>query len=105
MLSAQAFAPKIRGHWGIENPLHWSLDAVFGEDRSRLRRNHAPRNFSLLRRLSLNLLRQEPSQGSLKGKRYRAGLDNRYIPLFKGDFFRFPPSKRRARGDHDSSGT
>ena len=79
MLSAQAFAPKIRGHWGIENPLHWSLDVVFGEDRSRLRRNHAPRNFSLLRRLSLNLLRQEPSKGSLKGKRYRAGLDNRFM--------------------------
>ncbi|MGB0564911.1 MAG: ISAs1 family transposase, partial [Spirulinaceae cyanobacterium] len=52
-LSAQAFALKVRGHWGIENPLHWSLDVVFGEDRSRLRRDHAPRNFSLLRRLSL----------------------------------------------------
>lgn len=77
--SAQAFAPKIRGHWGIENPLHWSLDVVFGEDRSRLRRDHAPRNFSLLRRLSLNLLRQESSKGSLKGKRYRAGLDNRFM--------------------------
>ena len=77
--SAQDFAPKIRGHWGIENTLHWSLDVVYGEDRSRLRRDHAPRNFSLLRRLSLNLLRQEPSKGSLKGKRYRAGLDNRFM--------------------------
>ena len=77
--SAQEFAPKIRGHWGIENTLHWSLDVVYGEDHSRLRRDHAPRNFSLLRRLSLNLLRQEPSKGSLKSKRYRAGLDNRFM--------------------------
>ena len=78
-LSAEDFARKIRGHWGIENTLHWSLDMVYGEDRSRLRRDHAPRNFSLLRRLTLNLLRQEPSKGSLKGKRYRAGLDNRFM--------------------------
>lgn len=78
-VSAPAFAPKIRGHWGIENSLHWCLDVVYGEDHSRVRRGHGARNLSLLRRLSLNLLRQEPSKGSLKGKRYRAGLDNHFM--------------------------
>lgn len=78
-VSALEFAPKIREHWGIENSLHWCLDVVYGEDRSRVRRGYGARNLSLLRRLSLNLLRQEPSKGSLKGKRYRAGLDNRFM--------------------------
>ncbi|MEM5838750.1 ISAs1 family transposase, partial [Pediococcus acidilactici] len=74
-VDAQTFAHYIRAHWGIENQLHWCLDVVFAEDACRIRKNHAPRNFSLLRRLALNLLRQEPSRASLKMKRYRAGLD------------------------------
>jgi predicted transposase YbfD/YdcC len=48
---AAAFAGYIRAHWGIENQLHWCLDVVFGEDASRIRKDHAPRNVSLLRRL------------------------------------------------------
>jgi predicted transposase YbfD/YdcC len=76
---AAAFAGYIRAHWGIENQLHWCLDVVFGEDASRIRKDHAPRNVSLLRRLALNLLRREPSKGSLAMKRYRAGLDNQFL--------------------------
>lgn len=76
---AHAFARYIRSHWGIENSLHWCLDVVFAEDASRIRRGHAPRNFSLLRRLALNLLRQHPSQKSLKMKRYRAALDDNFL--------------------------
>ena len=76
---AQTFARYVRAHWGVENQLHWCLDVVFNEDASRIRKDHAPRNMSVLRRLALNLLRQEPSQGSLAMKRYRAGLDDQFM--------------------------
>ena len=73
------FPAAIRSHWGIENQLHWCLDVIFAEDDSRIRKDHAPRNMTLLRRLALNLLRQDTSKGSLKMKRYRAGLDNNFL--------------------------
>lgn len=76
---AYTLAGYIRSHWGIENQLHWCLDVVFSEDKSRIRKDHAPRNFSFLRRLALNLLRQEPSKSSLKMKYYRASLDNNFL--------------------------
>ncbi|MGD2180696.1 ISAs1 family transposase [Lusitaniella coriacea] len=76
---AQAMAGYIRSHWGIENQLHWCLDVLFREDSCRIRSGHAPRNLSLLRRLALNILRQDSSPGSLKMKRYRAGLDNNFL--------------------------
>jgi predicted transposase YbfD/YdcC len=66
----------IRCHWGIENSLHWVLDVTFREDQSRIRKGHGPENIGLLRRLSLNLLKQEPSKQSLAKKRYRAAMDN-----------------------------
>jgi len=78
-VDAQTFAGYIRAHWGIENQLHWCLDVVFNEDASRIRQDHAPRNISVLRRLALNLLRQEPSKASLAMKRYRAGLDDQFM--------------------------
>ena len=58
----QQFADYIRSHWGIENQLHWCLDVVFGEDDSRIRQGHSARNMSLMRRFTLNLLRQETSK-------------------------------------------
>ena len=73
------FSTAIRSHWSIENQLHWCLDVVFAEDDSRIRKDHAPRNMSILRRFALNLLRQDTSNGSLKMKRYRAGLDNTFL--------------------------
>ena len=73
------FPTSIRSHWGIENQLHWCLDVIFAEDDSRIRKDNAPRNMTLLRRLALNLLRQDTSKGSLKMKRYRAGLDNNFL--------------------------
>ncbi len=73
------FPDSIRSHWGIENQLHWCLDVVFAEDSSRIRQDHAPRNMTILRRLALNLLRQDTSKGSLKMKRYQAGLDNNFL--------------------------
>ena len=81
---AQRLNEIVRGHWGIENRLHWVLDVTFGEDASRVRKAYAPENLGLLRRIALNLVRQEPSKGSLKGKRKRAGWDNAYLATVLG---------------------
>ncbi len=77
--TAAKFGHAVRSHWGIENSLHWVLDVTFSEDRSRVRRGNGAENLGLLRRLALNLLKQEPSQGSMKKKRYRAGLSDAYM--------------------------
>lgn len=70
----------IRQHWGIENKLHWALDVSFGEDHSRKRAGNSARNFSLLNRIALNLLRQETSlKRGIKGKRLKAGWDHDYL--------------------------
>jgi predicted transposase YbfD/YdcC len=78
--NAENIAQAIRSHWGIENSLHWTLDVTFSEDKSRIRKDHSPENFALLRRLAVNLLKQEKEfKGSLKMKRYLAGMDNNYL--------------------------
>lgn len=76
---AKRFAHAVRSHWGVENPVHWVLDVVFREDDSRVRVGNAPANLSLLRRIAMNLLRQEPSKLSLKAKRKKAGWDIGYL--------------------------
>ena len=78
--NAKLLSQGIRGHWGIENTLHWSLDVTFSEDKSRIRKENASENFALLRKLALNLLNQEKSpKDSNKMKRYRAAMDNDYL--------------------------
>ena len=78
--SAKTFASMIRQHWDIENKLHWSLDVTFNEDRSRIRKDHAAENMASLRRVALNLLRQEPSHRiSLRQKRLLCSLDEGYL--------------------------
>ena len=57
----QEFGNGVRSHWGIENKLHWVLDVQFRENDSRIRKKNAPENFSMLRHVALNLLRQEKS--------------------------------------------
>ena len=54
--SAQDMIKAVRGHWGIENGLHWVLDMTFREDDSRVRKDHAPENFAILRHIALNRL-------------------------------------------------
>jgi len=76
---AKVFAQAVRSHWGIENSLHWVLDVTFAEDASRIRKDNAPQNFSLLRHLAVNLLQEKTVKGSLAMKRYQAGLDNNYL--------------------------
>jgi predicted transposase YbfD/YdcC len=78
--SADAFATMSRQHWEVENALHWSLDVPFNEDRSRIRKDHAPENMAALRRIALNLLRQERSRTiSLRQKRLLCSLDASYL--------------------------
>jgi predicted transposase YbfD/YdcC len=72
-------AAGIRGHWGIENKVHWVLDVVFGEDRSRARAGNAGENLAWLRRTALSVLRQDKSGGTIKGKRKRAGWNEAYL--------------------------
>lgn len=75
----ERFARASRGHWGIENRLHWSLDVVFHEDDSRIRSDHSPENMTLIRKIALNLLSKESSKGSKKRKRLKAGWDNDFL--------------------------
>jgi len=74
------FAQAVRGHWGIENRLHWSLDVIFAEDQSRVRKDHSPLNLSMIRRLVLSILQRDTSlKDSLRGKRLRAGWDEEVL--------------------------
>lgn|SRR5574337_966178 len=77
---AQHLLPLIRGHWSIENELHWCLDVAFREDDSRVRKGDGAQNFSFLRRLALNLLKRETTAKiGLKAKRLKAAWDNGYL--------------------------
>jgi len=77
--TAAEFAGWVRGHWGIENGLHWVLDVVFREDRSRIRAKNAGANLALIRRVAVSLLRRAPGKGSGVTKRLKAGWDDSYL--------------------------
>ncbi len=77
--NAHQLLQATRQHWGIENTLHWVLDVTFNEDASRIRKDNGAQNFAALRRLALNLLKQDITKGSLKQKRYRAALGESFL--------------------------
>ena len=69
-----------RGHWGIENQLHWVLDIAFREDECRVRTGNGAQNFAVLRHIALNLLKREKTlKASIHGKRLKAGWDHNYL--------------------------
>jgi len=70
----------VREHWTIENGLHWPLDVVLDEDLARHRKDNAPANLAVLRRLALNIARAHPdAKTSLRGKFKRAGWDESFL--------------------------
>ena len=78
-LDAATFARAVRGHWGIENRLHWVLDVVFRDDLARLRSGHGPANMAVVRHMAVNLLRRAAPSTSLKNRRKRAGWNTAYL--------------------------
>ena len=73
------FADGVRQHWAIENSQHWVLDVQFGEDANRTRVDHSAENLALMRRMALNLLRNNsPTKDSLKRRKFRACLNDDY---------------------------
>lgn len=75
---AKPFARAVRGHWGVENHLHWRLDVVLGDDASRIRKGNGPAIMTTLRHLSVNLFDREPSPLSLAKKRRKAAWNDDY---------------------------
>src|SRR5258708_4249891 len=74
------FMQAVRKHWNIEINLHWSLDVSFKEDLSRVRIGNASENLAIIRRVALNLLKQEKtSKVGITARRKRAGWDNKYL--------------------------
>ncbi len=77
---AKRILKATRQHWGVENGLHWVLDVAFNEDRSRVRKDHAPANLAVLRHMALNLLKREhTAQGGIAAKRKQAGWNEDYL--------------------------
>lgn len=77
---ASVLLSSVRSHWQIENRVHWVMDVVFEEDQSRVRKGHAASNLAIVRRLALNLLKQERSlKLGIANKRLRAGWDEAYL--------------------------
>ena len=78
--NAERILQAKRSYWGIENGLHWVLDLAFNEDRSRVRKDHAPENLALMRQMAVNLLKQEQSvKVGIKAKRMKCGWDTDYL--------------------------
>jgi len=73
------FNTMIRSHWGIENKLHWVLDVVFREDEQRKRAKHAAKNFAMVRKIALNLLKKDTGKESLRSKRLKAAWSREFL--------------------------
>ncbi|GHT84696.1 hypothetical protein FACS1894137_08040 [Spirochaetia bacterium] len=86
---AEQFARAVRGHWGIENSLHYVLDVAFGEDGSRLRKDNGPENMAILRKLALTVARSDQqTKSSIIGRRKQMAWSDDYLEwlLFQSSF-------------------
>lgn len=77
--TAEKFSQLIKGHWSIENQLHWHLDVTFNEDKSRVRKDNGPENMNIMRKLALQMLKSMKDKKSIKNRRKNAGWDNDYL--------------------------
>jgi predicted transposase YbfD/YdcC len=76
--SVKPVAMAIRSHWGIENGLHWVLDISFREDHSRVRKDHSPENMAVIRHFTMNILKRDISNISIRRKRKKAAREVAY---------------------------
>ena len=76
---ASYYAMLARGHWGIENQLHWHLDVTFKEDASRARKGFAPQNLSMIRKIALQAVKAHPDKRSVRKRLFLASLDEDYL--------------------------
>lgn len=81
---AERIGAAIRGHWGIENGLHWVMDMVFRDDECRIRKKNAPANFATVKHMASNLLRAAPGKDSLRVKRKVAAWDDDFLASLIG---------------------
>jgi predicted transposase YbfD/YdcC len=79
--SAEQLAMAARGHWGIENSLHYVLDVTMNEDKNRIRKDHAPENLAILRKIAINSIKRESSspKSSVRSRIKKAGWDDSYL--------------------------
>jgi predicted transposase YbfD/YdcC len=77
--SAAEFADWVRGHWGIENGLHWVLDVAFREDASRTRDRNAGANLAMMRKVAVSLLKRAATKGSVNTRRLMAAWDDDFL--------------------------
>lgn len=80
LTDVNTFAKAVRAHWGIENSLHYSLDVTFHEDSSRTRKDHSAENFTVIRKIALNILKNYPAKMSLCRKRFKCEYDADFMP-------------------------
>jgi predicted transposase YbfD/YdcC len=85
ILDAERTGNIVRGHWLIENALHWTLDVVFGDDQSRFRKGHGAHNMAIVRHFAINLVRVLNDKKPIKLGRKRARWDTRYLKTILGN--------------------
>ena len=79
VLMASLMGPIVRGHWAVENSLHWVMDMIFRDDECRIRTEHAPANFTTLKHMAHNLIRRAPGKDSLRLRRKVAAWDDDFL--------------------------
>jgi predicted transposase YbfD/YdcC len=79
VMLAHLVGPAVRSHWSIENSLHWVMDMLFRDDECRVRNDHAPANFTTIKHMAHNLLRNAPGKNSLRSRRKAAAWDDDFL--------------------------
>lgn len=84
ILTAAQLGEAVRGHWGIENQLHWVLDVVFRDDECRVRKENGPENFHVVKQMALNMIRNAKDKKSLRRRRKQSAYDDHYLERILG---------------------
>ena len=78
-LLANQIGPMVRGHWMIENGLHWVLDMIFRDDECRVRTDNAPANFATIKHMAYNVMRRAATKDSMRLRRKVAAWDDEFL--------------------------